>query len=101
MKAKLKAGDEVRVDANYRVALEVLARPQSREHYLDDVPELPWEKVGGQDEALQAIRDAIELPLHPRRAVCKNFSMRRRRASCSTARPAAAKRSSARRPPTI
>jgi len=30
------------------------------------VPELPWEKVGGQQEALRAIRDAIELPLlHP------------------------------------
>ncbi len=63
MKSKLKSGDEVRVDPNYRVALEVLAHPQAREHYLDDVPELPWEKVGGQDEALQAIRDAIELPL--------------------------------------
>ena len=63
MKSKLKAGDEVRVDPNYRVALEVLSHPQAREHYLDDVPELPWEKVGGQDQALQAIKDAIELPL--------------------------------------
>ena len=62
-KAPLKAGDDVRVDANYRVALELLASPQSHDHYLDEVPELPWEKVGGQEEALQAIRDAIELPL--------------------------------------
>src|SRR3954469_16408798 len=66
MKASLKAGDEVRVDPNYRVALEVLSHPQSREHYLDDVPELPWSKVGGQEQALGAIKDAIELPLiHP------------------------------------
>jgi proteasome-associated ATPase len=63
LKTKLKAGNEVRVDPNYRVALEVLPHPQSREHYLDEVPELPWAKVGGQDQALQAIRDAIELPL--------------------------------------
>jgi proteasome-associated ATPase len=63
MEISLKAGDEVRVDPNFRVALEVLAHPQSREHYLDDVPELPWEKVGGQELALQAIKDAIELPL--------------------------------------
>jgi len=63
MKLPLKSGDEVRVDPNFRVALEVLAHPQSREHYLDDVPELPWEKVGGQEQALQAIKDAIELPL--------------------------------------
>jgi proteasome-associated ATPase len=62
-KAPLKAGDDVRVDANYRIALELLASPQSRDHYLDQVPELPWEKVGGQEQALQAIRDAIELPL--------------------------------------
>ncbi|HEX8310160.1 MAG TPA: AAA family ATPase [Chthoniobacteraceae bacterium] len=66
MKEKLKAGDEVRVDSNYKVAVEVLARPHSDEYFLDSVPELPWEKVGGQQEALAAIRDAIELPLiHP------------------------------------
>jgi proteasome-associated ATPase len=59
----LKSGDEVRVDSNYRMALEMLARTKSHEHYLDVVPELPWEKVGGQEAALQAIKDAIELPL--------------------------------------
>jgi proteasome-associated ATPase len=62
-KSKLKSGDEVRVDPNYRMAMEVLSRPESREHFLDVVPELPWEKVGGQEEALQGIKDAIELPL--------------------------------------
>src|SRR3954464_13421548 len=35
MKTTLKAGDEVRVDPNYRVALEVLSHPQAREHFLD------------------------------------------------------------------
>ena len=65
-KEKLKVGDEVRVDGNYKVAIEALARPHSDEYFLDAVPELPWEKVGGQQEALAAIRDAIELPLlHP------------------------------------
>jgi proteasome-associated ATPase len=59
----LKSGDEVRVDSNYRVALEILSSVKSHEHYLDTVPELPWEKVGGQETALQAIKDAIELPL--------------------------------------
>ncbi len=34
-----------------------------RDHLLEQVPELPWEKVGGQDEARQAVRDAVELPL--------------------------------------
>src|SRR5256885_6296367 len=59
----LKSGDEVRVDSNYRMALEMLSSTKSHEHYLDDLPELPWEKVGGQEAALQAIKDAIELPL--------------------------------------
>jgi proteasome-associated ATPase len=59
----LKSGDEVRVDANYRMALEMLSSTKSQEHYLDEVPELPWEKIGGQETALQAIKDAIELPL--------------------------------------
>lgn len=66
LKEKLKVGDEVRTDPSYRVAIEALARPHRDEYFLDDVPELPWEKVGGQQQALAAIRDAIELPLlHP------------------------------------
>src|SRR5438309_7410400 len=59
----LKSGDEVRVDSNYRMALEMLSSKKSHEYYLDTVPELPWERVGGQEAALQAIKDAIELPL--------------------------------------
>src|SRR5215470_13671894 len=62
----LKSGDEVRVDSNYRMALEMLSSTKSHEYYLDNVQELPWEMVGGQEAALQAIKDAIELPLlHP------------------------------------
>ncbi len=65
-KTNLKQGDEVRVDSNYRMALEMMSTPGSQEHYLDSVPELPWEKVGGQEPAISAIKDAIELPLlHP------------------------------------
>jgi len=63
MKEVLKVGDEIRVDSNYRVAIEVLNRSKSDEYYLETVPELPWDKVGGQEEALTAIKDAIELPL--------------------------------------
>ena len=62
-KTTLKSGDEVRVDPNYRMALEMLSSAKTQEHYLDVVPELGWDKVGGQEQALQAIKDAIELPL--------------------------------------
>ncbi|PYI79021.1 MAG: peptidase [Verrucomicrobia bacterium] len=65
-KTAVKQGDEVRVDSNYRMALEMMSAPASHEHYLDNVPELPWSKVGGQERAIAAIKDAIELPLlHP------------------------------------
>src|SRR5437588_1222123 len=65
-KTALKQGDEVRVDSNYRMALEMMSAPGSHEHYLDNVPELPWSKVGGQERAIEAIKDAIEQPLlHP------------------------------------
>jgi proteasome-associated ATPase len=66
MDLKLKAGDEIRIDPAFRVAVELLASPEQREYYLEDVPELPWTSVGGQQSAIQAIKDAIELPmLHP------------------------------------
>ena len=61
--AKLKAGDELRVDPSYRVAVELLTSSEKREYYLEDVPELPWSRVGGQTDALQAIKDAIEMPM--------------------------------------
>ncbi len=59
----LKSGDELRIDPSFRVAIELLKSPQARDHFLDTVPVLPWEKVGGQSEAIQAIKDTIELPM--------------------------------------
>jgi proteasome-associated ATPase len=71
-KEKLKPGMEVRLDANQRVALEVIGVGKRIERALETVSELPWAAVGGQEEAVQAIRDTIELPfLH--RALFKRF----------------------------
>src|SRR6185503_243120 len=61
-KEKLKPGMEVRLDANQRVALEVIGVGKRVERSLETVTELPWSAIGGQDEAVQAIRDTIELP---------------------------------------
>jgi proteasome-associated ATPase len=61
-KEKLKPGMEVRLDANQRVALEVIGVGRRIERSLETVTELPWLAVGGQEEAVQAIRDTIELP---------------------------------------
>ncbi|HVY71060.1 MAG TPA: AAA family ATPase [Verrucomicrobiae bacterium] len=61
-KEKLKSGMEVRLDVNQRVALEVLGMGKRVERSLETVTELPWSAIGGQDAAVQAIRDTIELP---------------------------------------
>lgn len=62
----LKSGEEVRIDPGYRVALEKMPRNETKDFYLEDIPELPWDKVGGHDDAIQAIKDTIEMPvLHP------------------------------------
>lgn len=61
-KEKLKAGMEVRLDANQRVALEVIGHGKRVDRTLEAVGEVPWSSIGGQDEALKAIRDAIEQP---------------------------------------
>lgn len=61
--AGIKNGDEVRMDPSYRLALEHFPAKESREFFLEKVQEIPWEKVGGQDEVISVIRDAIELPL--------------------------------------
>src|SRR5437867_1351272 len=63
LESKLKVGDEIRIDPAFRVAVELLSSSEQREFYLEDVPELPWSRVGGQGEAIQAIKDAIELPM--------------------------------------
>jgi proteasome-associated ATPase len=64
--ANLQVGDEVRMDPAFKVALELLQSAESKEYFIEDVPPTPWESIGGQEEAIQAIRDTIELPtLHP------------------------------------
>lgn len=63
---KIHTGDEVRLDPSGRIALEHFAKQESRDYFLEEVPNIPWEKVGGQKEAIGLIRDTIEQPLlHP------------------------------------
>lgn len=61
-KDKLRSGLEVRLDSNSRVALEVLAEGRRTDRSIENVSTLPWSAIGGQDDAVQAIRDAIEMP---------------------------------------
>jgi len=74
-KEKLKSGMEVRLDANQRVALEVIGHGKRIDRTLDVVGEVPWASIGGQTEAVKSIREAIEQPfLH--RELYKRFDHR-------------------------
>ena len=65
---KLKPGDEVRIDTNFRVAVEHIAVQETDAYALEAVPNIPWSKVGGAGTIpSNAIKDTIELPiLHPK-----------------------------------
>jgi proteasome-associated ATPase len=62
-KEKLKPAMEVRLDVNQRVALEIVGGSKRVERLLETVAELPWSAIGGQETAVRAIRESIELPL--------------------------------------
>ncbi|MCW5556972.1 MAG: AAA family ATPase [Verrucomicrobiae bacterium] len=61
-KERLKPGMEVRLDPTQRVALEVLGIGRRIERALETVAPTPWSAIGGQEAAVEAIRDAVELP---------------------------------------
>jgi proteasome-associated ATPase len=60
---ELKAGDEVRIDPSYRIAIEKLEDRKATKHVLDEAPKVTWDQIGGQSDAIAAIRKAIEYPL--------------------------------------
>ncbi|MFM7186843.1 MAG: AAA family ATPase [Armatimonadota bacterium] len=59
----VKQGDDVIMDASGRIPTDVIRKSTSTDYFLDDVPQVGWERVGGQDEAKRVIREAIEFPL--------------------------------------
>jgi proteasome-associated ATPase len=61
--AVIRGGDEVRLDPTGRIALEHVEKQESRDYFLEKVPEIPWDKVGGQADAIRLIRETIEQPL--------------------------------------
>ncbi len=63
---KIQIGDEVRLDSTGRIAVEHFVKKETQEYFFEEIPEIPWEAVGGQEEAIKLIRETIELPLlHP------------------------------------
>lgn len=62
----VKAGDEVRLEPTGRFVIEISQKSEANEYFLEDIKEISWDKIGGQDDAIKLIRDTIEKPLlHP------------------------------------
>lgn len=59
----LKPGDELRLDPTQRLGIERIENTQNSKHTLDETPDITWEQIGGQQQAIEAIRRAIEYPL--------------------------------------
>lgn len=60
-------GDIVRVDTRLQFAFEKLPSYQTGGLALEDVPDVSFEDIGGLDDQIEEIRDAIELPYLHRR----------------------------------
>ncbi len=59
---KLRAGDTMLMDARSGLLLEKLPRPEVEELVLEEVPDISYSDVGGLDEQIEMITDAVELP---------------------------------------
>jgi proteasome-associated ATPase len=59
---KLRSGDSVLMDSRTGLLLEKLPRPEVEELILEEVPDISYADVGGLDEQIEAITDAVELP---------------------------------------
>ncbi|HMC42297.1 MAG TPA: AAA family ATPase, partial [Acidimicrobiales bacterium] len=59
---KLRAGDSILMDPRTGMLLERLPRPEVEELVLEEVPDISYDDVGGLDDQIEAITDAVELP---------------------------------------
>lgn len=58
----LKAGDSVLLDPRAAMIVEKLPRPGVEELVLEEIPDVSYADIGGLDEQIEQITDAIELP---------------------------------------
>ena len=59
---RLRAGDTILMDSRTGLLLEKLPRPEVEELVLEEVPDISYEDVGGLDDQIESIKDAVELP---------------------------------------
>src|SRR3974390_2096009 len=59
---RLRAGDTVLMETRTGLLIEKLDRPEVEELILEEVPDVTYADVGGLDDQIEAITDAVELP---------------------------------------
>jgi len=58
----LRSGDTVRLDTRSNLLLEKLPRPEVEDLLLEEVPDISYSDIGGLDDQIEQIADAVELP---------------------------------------
>jgi proteasome-associated ATPase len=59
---RLRAGDHLLMETRSGVLVERLPRPEVEELILEEVPDITYADVGGLDDQIDQIQDAVELP---------------------------------------
>src|SRR6478672_1071164 len=59
---KLHAGDHLLMEGRSGLLLEKLPRPEVEDLVLEEVPDVSYDDVGGLDDQIEMIKDAVELP---------------------------------------
>jgi proteasome-associated ATPase len=63
---QLRAGDHFLYDTKSGYILERLPKPEVEDLILEEVPDITYKDVGGLEEQIESIQDAVELPyMHP------------------------------------
>ena len=60
--ANLRSGDLLRLDSRSNLLLERLLQPEVEHLLLEHVPNVTFADIGGLDDQIERIRDAVELP---------------------------------------
>ncbi|HEV3450524.1 MAG TPA: proteasome ATPase [Acidimicrobiia bacterium] len=58
----IRVGDHLLYDTRSGLVVERLPRPEVEELVLEEVPDVSYQDVGGLDNQIEQIRDAVELP---------------------------------------
>lgn len=60
--ARLRSGDLLRLDPRSNLLLEKIDQPEVEHLLLEEVPDISYLDIGGLDEQIEQIADAVELP---------------------------------------